>query len=275
MNPAVLNGKVVVVTGGASGIGAALCVAAANAGASDVVVADLNLDAAKRVASSLPSTCKGWAFRCNVAVEMDIRRVITATEFDIGPIALFCSNAGIPANGGYDVPNDEWTRIWNVNVMQHVYVARHLFPRWIKRGDGGSMVVTASAAGLLTQVGSLPYSVTKHAAVGLAEWLAITYAEYGIRVSCLCPQAVQTGMIRGSEGGAAGVDGVLSAEKVADDVLRAVQAGTFMIMPHANVKKYFQRKASDYDRWVNGMRRLHESFGKVILESPPISAAKL
>jgi len=267
------NDQCVVVTGGGSGIGAALCRQFAAQGAR-VVVADLNEAAAAAVAATLrPSP--GRAVRCNASKEMDVRRLIAVAEFEVGPIAAFCSNAGIPSNGGYEVPNDEWERIIGINVMQHVYVARHLFPKWIARGDGGHLLVTASAAGLLTQVGSLPYSVTKHAAVSVAEWLAIAHYDDGIIVTCLCPQAVRTGMTGDSDGGVAGGDGMLEPDDVAKESLAAMTEGTFLVLPHKKVLTYFQRKASDYDRWLRGMRRLHAAYGGVIRDMPPISAAKL
>lgn len=265
-------GKVCVVTGGGSGIGAALCRRFAELGAKRVVVADLSEESARAVSSSF----NGIPVRCNVAQEMDVRRLISIAEAVAGPVDIFVANAGIPSNGGYEVPNDEWERIMQVNVMQHVYVARHLFPLWQQREGEKCFVITASAAGLLTQVGSLPYSVTKHAAVSIAEWYRITYADFGIRVHCLCPQAVQTGMVpEGSGGGVAGGDGVIKPEVVADDVVKALQDGKFLILPHAEVLKYYQRKASDYDRWLAGMGRLHKSFGEWMRRSPPMSAAKL
>lgn len=272
------RGSVCVVTGGGSGIGSALCVELGNRGASGVVVADLSLERAQKVAQRLPPGV-GHAVRADCSVELDIRRLIVNTEFSVGPIDAFFCNAGIPCNGGPEVPNDEWMRIWSVNVMQTVYVSRHLFPLYQKRKKG-SLVVTASAAGLLTQVGSLPYSVTKHASVGLAEWLHITYASQGISVSCLCPQAVKTGFLgdESSEmgaGGAAGVDGVLSAEDVAIETLDATQEGKFLILPHKTVAKYFLRKASDYQRWLRGMQKLHASYGRMMLTVPNFSAAKL
>lgn len=268
----VYDGVCAVVSGGASGIGAALCRELAAQGAK-VVVADLNESAARAVARDVG----GVAVRCNAAVEMDVRRLISIAEHEVGPIDVFCSNAGIPSNGGYEVPNDEWQRIWGVNVMQHVYVARHLFPKWIARGNGGKLMITASAAGLLTQVGSLPYSVTKHAAVSIAEWLAISHYDDGIRVACLCPQAVRTGMIGESngDGGVAGGDGVLEPSAVAREALATMAEGKFLILPHKSVAKYFQRKAGDYDRWLKGMRRLHAAYGGMIRDMPPLSAAKL
>eukprot|EP00966_Prymnesium_polylepis_P304723 7040630-Prymnesium_polylepis.1 len=227
-------GAVVVVTGGASGIGKALCHEFAARGAAHVIVADLSLGPASEVADVLPSGI-GHAMACNVSVEMDIRRVIVTTESLYGSISAFCCNAGIPSNGGPEVPNDEWDRIWRVNVLQSVLVARHLFPLYEARGSG-ALLVTASAAGLLTQVGSLPYSVTKHASVGLAEWLAISYKNKGIGVSCLCPQAVATGMVpKAGEGGPAGGDGVLPPEQVARESVDAMEQGIFLVLPHKDV----------------------------------------
>ncbi|CAJ1371498.1 unnamed protein product [Effrenium voratum] len=270
MTRAWLKGKVCVVTGGASGIGAALCRRFAAEGAK-VVVADMAEDAARAVAAAID----GVAVRCNVAQEMDIRRLIAIAEAQ-GPIEVFAANAGIPSNGGEEVPNDEWERIMGVNVMQHIYTARHLFPLWLNRPGEKHLMITASAAGLLTQVGSLPYSVTKHAALATAEWFRITYASSGIRVCCLCPQAVETGMVPSDSGGSvAGIDGLLKPEKVAEDVLLAMEKGHFLVLPHAEVLKYFQRKASDYDRWLAGMERLQKAFGEMVRRSPPISAAKL
>lgn len=264
-------GKVCVVTGGASGIGTAICRHLAAAGAQAVVVADLNEQAAKSLADEIGGT----AVRCNVAQEMDIRRLIRTVETTVGQIEVFISNAGIPSNGSYDVSNDEWQRIFEVNVLAHVLVARHLFPLWERREGEKYFTVTASAAGLLTQVGSLPYSVTKHAAVGLAEWLAITYAEYGINVSCLCPQAVESGMTAGTAGGVAGGDGVLPAEKVAKDLVDAMDEKRFMVLPHPEVQKYFVNKAKDHNGWIKRMGKLQSTFGKFMMGAPNLSAAKL
>ena len=263
------------VTGGANGIGAALARRFAAEGARTVVVVDLDLQRASAVASSLGDGTVGVPMAANCGVEMDLRRVILTTEFEHGPIDVFCCNAGIPSNGSFDVPDAEWTRIWQVNTMQQVYVARHLFARWIERG-GGHLVVTASAAGLLTQVGSLPYTVTKHAAVAAAEWLAITYADKGIRVSCVCPQAVATGMLPAGTGGAmAGNDGVLDADAVAEQVSRALGEGRFLVTPHENVRTYMQRRAADHDRWLRGMQRQHATFGEAMMRAPNSTAAKL
>eukprot|EP00750_Incisomonas_marina_P023935 INCI5070.10.p1 GENE.INCI5070.10~~INCI5070.10.p1 ORF type:complete len:302 (+),score=61.66 INCI5070.10:36-908(+) len=263
-------GKVVVVTGGASGIGRGLCVAFAELGC-NVVVADLNVAAAQAVAEEV----SGLAVRCNCAVERDIRRLVRETEARVGPVDIFCANAGIPSNGGIDVTDDEWDLVHHVNVMQHVYVARQMIPRWKEREGGGHLVITASAAGLLTQVGALPYSVTKAAALSVAEWLAITHAEDGVNVSCICPQAVRSGMTGDTDGAVAGQDGMLEPSDVGACVVKAIRDGTFLILPHAVVQKYRMNKAKDHDRWIKSMGRLHQGFGQMILQSPNLSAAKL
>jgi NAD(P)-dependent dehydrogenase (short-subunit alcohol dehydrogenase family) len=163
-----------------------------------------------------------------------------------------------------------------VNVMQIVFAARHLFPAWIERGHAGHFAVTASAAGLLTQVGSLPYSVTKHAAVSVAEWLRIAYRDRGIVVTCACPQAVRTGMLpAGADGGPAGGDGIISADDCARTLVQGMREGTFLVLPHPEVRKHFLRKASDYERWLRGMGRLQAAFGEIVRVQPPTSAAKL
>jgi NAD(P)-dependent dehydrogenase (short-subunit alcohol dehydrogenase family) len=249
-------GKVVVVTGAASGIGRGLCQRFAKAGAKAIVAADVNEAGAKAVAAEVG----GEAALCDVRKEADIVRLVKMTEDKFGRIDLFCSNAGIIAIGGYEVDNETWQRIWEINVLAHVFVARAAIPGMIARG-GGAIMITASAAGLLSQIGSLPYSVTKHAAVGLAENLAITYGGQGIQVFALCPQAVETAMTRDHEGGGvAGVDGLMKPEQLADAVMESFAADEFLILPHREVKTYIQRKASDYDRWLQGMRRLQERF---------------
>jgi NAD(P)-dependent dehydrogenase (short-subunit alcohol dehydrogenase family) len=250
-----LKDKIIVVTGAASGIGRAMAERFAKEGAKRVVCADLNGAGAKSVASAIG----GVAFETNVAKENDIRTLIERVEVDHGPIDLFCSNAGIGVRGGAEVANDAWQRIWDINVMAHVWAARHLVPRMIARG-GGYLVNTASAAGLLSQIGSAPYAVTKHAAVGFAEWLAITHGDQGIKVSVLCPQAVRTAMTAGNEGGVASVDGMLEPEIVADAVVRAIEAEDFLILPHPEVLEYMRRKTADYNRWLAGMRKLNRKY---------------
>jgi NAD(P)-dependent dehydrogenase (short-subunit alcohol dehydrogenase family) len=261
-----LGGRVAVVTGGGGGIGEALCRAFAAAGAGAVVAADIDGDAAERVAASLagsaPDTGTGTealGLRVDAGVEADVQDLVRRTEEAFGPIDVFCANAGIMVPGSVEVPDADWERIWRVNVAGHIYAARAVLPGMVRRGEG-YLVHTASAAGLLTQLGSAPYSVTKHAVVGLAEWLAITYGDLGVRVSCLCPQAVQTAMTGGvpasdSEASTARRDGILPPEAVADAVVAAIAAEQFLILPHPEVATYEQRRAGDRERWLRGMRR--------------------
>jgi NAD(P)-dependent dehydrogenase (short-subunit alcohol dehydrogenase family) len=252
-------GKIVVVTGGAGGIGEALCRRFVSEGAKAVVVADVNEAAAKALAHEI----SGAAVICDVRKEDDVIRLIRFTEETYGAIDLFCSNAGIIAIGGVECPNDEWQRIWEINVLAHVFVSRAVIPGMIKRG-GGAIMITASAAGLLSQIGSSPYSVTKHAAVGLAESLAITYGDQGIKVFALCPQAVRTAMIAadavGPAGGVAAVDGLMEPAQLAETAIEGLKREEFLILPHPEVKIYMQRKTADYDRWLQGMRRLQGRF---------------
>jgi len=251
-----ITGKIVVVTGGASGIGKALCQRFALEGAKAIVVADVDEGGARAVAQEI----KGVAAVCDVRKEEDIINLVESTEEKVGPIDLFCSNAGIMVLGGVEAPNEGWQRIWEINVMAHVYVARAIIPRMTQRG-GGAMLMTASAAGLLSQIGSAPYSVTKHAAIGLAESIEITYGDQGIKVFALCPQAVRTQMTRDHEGGGvAGVDGLMEPEQLADAVMDAFRSDTFLILPHPEVETYMRRKTSDYDRWLKGMRKLQARF---------------
>jgi len=254
-----IKDKIVVVTGAASGIGTALAERFAEAGAKCVVCADLNGDGAAAVADRIG----GVAMTCNVGVEAEIAALVEKVETEIGPIDLFCSNAGILSIGGVEVPDAEWQRIWEINVMAHVWAARHVVPRMIARG-GGYLLNTASAAGLLNQVGSAPYGVTKHAAVGLAEWLALTYGDDGIKVSVLCPQAVRSEMTRGHEEGVAAQDGMLEPEPVAEACLKAIEAETFLVLPHPQVLDYMRLKTADYDRWIGGMRKLNRQFGGTV-----------
>jgi NAD(P)-dependent dehydrogenase (short-subunit alcohol dehydrogenase family) len=197
----------------------------------------------------------------DVGVESEVRGFVQRTESELGPIDLFCANAGIMVAGGIDVPDEDWDRIWRVNVKSHIYAARAVIPLMWERG-AGYLLHTASAAGLLTQLGAAPYAVTKHAVVALAEWLAITYADAGIKVSCLCPQAVETAMTgpltkmqRPSSAGSAASDGVLQPADVAAVVLAGLAAETFLILPHDQVATYEKRRADDRDRWIKGMQR--------------------
>lgn len=245
-----LAGKVIVVTGAARGIGAALCERFACEGAKAVVGADL--DAGDGVV------------RCDVSREDDIRRLIDDTESRFGPIDLFCSNAGIAVlDPDWDNPasaaDDGWGRSWAVNVMAHVYAARHLVPRMAARGNG-YFLNTVSAAGLLSQIGSGAYSATKHAALGFAENLAIATRDRGIKVSVLCPQGVDTAMLRGIDRGVPDMNGVLTPEAVADIVAEGLDAEKFLILPHPEVATYVRRKADNPDRWLGGMARLRRGM---------------
>ena len=247
--------RIVVVTGAASGIGRALAQRFAKDGAKLVVCADINAEGVKATAAEVG----GIAITTNVAKEADIQALIEQVEAEHGPIDLFCSNAGIGYGGGAEVSDERWQRIWEINVMAHVWAARHLVPRMIARG-GGYLLNTASAAGLLSQIGSAPYAVTKHAAVALAEWLAITHGDQGIKVSVLCPQAVRTAMTAGNAGGVASIDGMLEPEDAAEACLRAIEAETFLVLPHPEVLDYMRRKTNDYDRWLGGMRKLNRNY---------------
>jgi NAD(P)-dependent dehydrogenase (short-subunit alcohol dehydrogenase family) len=249
--------KTIVVTGAASGIGRSLALRFAREGARRIVVADLDGEGAARVAKELGSV--GVPATVDVASEVQIREFIEDTERDHGPIDLFCSNAGVFRRGGLETPQETWDQVMDVNFMSQVYVARHLVPRMIGRG-GGYLLITASAAGLLSQIGSVTYAVTKHAAVALAEWIAITHGEEGIKVSVLCPQAVRTPMLMSGEGSVATVDGIMEPDQVADAVIQALDAERFLVLPHAEVAEYVRRKGEDRDRWLAGMRRLQARY---------------
>jgi NAD(P)-dependent dehydrogenase (short-subunit alcohol dehydrogenase family) len=250
-----LAGKHAVVTGGANGIGRALCQKFAAEGAR-VVVADLDIERASELASEIG----GLAVATDVGDEASVCALVERAGNENGPIDLFCSNAGIGFFGGIEIANEDWQKIWDVNVMAHVYAARAVLPSMLERGEG-YLLNTASAAGLLTQIDSACYSATKHAAVGFAEWLAVTYGDRGIAVSVLCPQAVRTAMTADFEnGGVAGVDGMIEPEEVADCTVEAIGEERFLILPHPTVEKYLQNKVSGYDRWLAGMRRLRARF---------------
>jgi NAD(P)-dependent dehydrogenase (short-subunit alcohol dehydrogenase family) len=250
-----IRGKIVVVTGAASGIGRALARRFAQAGVKCVACSDINGEGAAATAKEIG----GVAFTTDVAKEADIQTLIETVEKERGPIDLFFSNAGIGYGGGAEVSNERWQRIWDINVMAHVWAARHLVPRMAARG-GGYLLSTASAAGLLSQVGSAPYAVTKHAAVGLAEWLAITHGDQGIKVSVLCPQAVRTAMTAGNPDGVASIDGMIEPEAVAEACMRAIEAEEFLILPHPEVIDYMRNKTANYGRWIGGMRKLNRRF---------------
>jgi NAD(P)-dependent dehydrogenase (short-subunit alcohol dehydrogenase family) len=253
-----VEGKVAVITGGASGIGRALAQRFAAEGAKGIVVADLQEGPLQEVADGVG----GLAVPCDVAKEADIRKLVAAAEAAYGPIDIFCSNAGIARLGDEDVSNDEWQLNWDIHVMAHVYAARAVAPGMAERGSG-YLINTASAAGLLSHVYSATYSVTKHAAVAFAEWLSIAYGDKGVRVSVLCPQAVRTAMTQGREAGVASVDGMLEPEQLADTVIDTMDREEFLILPHPQVLDYMRRKTNDYDRWLKGMRKLRGGFDPV------------
>ena len=252
--------KVIVVTGGANGIGEALGRRFKKEGAQGVALADIDGERVKAVADELDAL----GLQADVTSEADIVNLVRQTEETYGPIDLFCSNAGIissdaPGWTAASAPDDVWQKSWEIHVMAHVYAARAVLPGMIERG-AGYLLNIASAAGLLNQIGSAPYSATKHAAVGYAEALAITHASDNIKVSVVCPQAVRTQMVAGNEDGSASVDGIIEPEDVAESVIKGLAQETFLILPHPEVETYYQRKASDYDRWISGMVRFREKI---------------
>ena len=245
-----LRDKIIVITGGGSGIGAAMARRFAAEGAKTIVCADRDLAGAQAVADEIG----GLAIKTDVSLLADISDLIETVESDIGPIDLFVSNAGIITSGGVEVDDEVWQKIWDVNVLAHIRAARILVPKMLERG-GGYLLSTASAAGLLAQIGSAPYSVTKHAAVSLAEWLAITHGTAGLKVSVLCPQGVDTPMIAGVDTSTVAKDGIVSAEHVADICVEAIGDERFLILPHPKVGDYIKQKGADPERWISGMQR--------------------
>jgi NAD(P)-dependent dehydrogenase (short-subunit alcohol dehydrogenase family) len=250
-----IAGKVAVVTGAGSGIGAALTRSFIGNGA-QVVAADIDLGAVAEIASETGA----YPIGIDVSKEEDNLRLIEEAEKQLGPIDLFCANAGIAYEGSEQSPDEDWERMWRVNFLSHVYAARHLIPRWQSRG-AGYLLVTASAAGLLTNIGAAQYSVTKHAAVALAEWLAVTYGDDGIKVSCLCPQGVLTPILE-KEGETRDYlrANAITPEAVAESVLQGLHNERFLILPHHEVAQYEQRRAEDRDGWLEAMRRLRRNL---------------
>jgi NAD(P)-dependent dehydrogenase (short-subunit alcohol dehydrogenase family) len=254
-----IRGKVAIVTGGGSGIGAASARRFAQDGARGVVVADLNLAGAQAVANDIGAAA--IAVKCDVSRESDIEALVGQAKQKFGQVDIYFSNAGILGTmGGMELEDALWQKMWEVHGMAHVWAARHVVPEMVERGEG-YFIITASAAGLLNIVESPPYGVTKHAAVAIAEWLRIAYGRRGLRVSCLCPQSVATAMTAQGTG-SAGLDGVLTAEQVAQDVVDVMREEKFLVLPHPEVAKYFQAKGQDYDRWLGGMQKLYAQHMK-------------
>ena len=254
---------VIVVTGGASGIGKAMANRFAADGAAVVYVVDLDAEGAQAVAGEIASTgAAAVGVGLDVADEAAIVALIEQVETDHGPIDLWCGNAGIGANGGVELSDDAWDANWNVNVLAHVKACRHLIPRWEERGSG-HLLITASAAGLLTNLGTAPYAVTKHGAVALAEWIAITHGGNGVGVSCLCPQGVRTPMTEAD--GELAIEvvkamGMIEPEEVAEAVALGLANDDFLILPHPEVARFEQRRAGDRARWLAGMQKLQASL---------------
>lgn len=258
-----LKGKVAVVTGGGGGIGSAMGRRFVAEGARAVVLADLDGEAAARAAAEAGGPARG--VECDVSSDHAVASLIAEVEGRDGPIDLYCANAGIALGLDVTAPDADWERMWRVNVMSTVVAARHLVPRWIARG-GGHLLVTASAAGLLATLGDAGYTATKHAVVGLAEWISITYADQGVRVSCLCPQGVRTNMVFGpSTAGTIGAEQVrrlriIEPEDVADSVVEGLRDERFLILPHPEVARYFQAKAENHERWLAAMRKVQREL---------------
>ena len=257
-------GKRVAITGAGSGIGRALAQTLSRAGARSLLCLDNNIESCRKTVESLGSA-NAIAAQCDASNRTSLQAALRAADID-----LFCANAGVATVGDCSAPEAAWDFTWRLNTMQTVYAAEVLVPSMIERG-GGAFLVTASAAGLLTQLGSAPYAVTKAAAVGLSEWLAITHGDDGIRVCCVCPQGVRTPMIMGENEGdaatvaaAAGVDGLLEPEEVADEALRCLEEGIFLCMPGGDKgpERHVVRKAADRERWIGGMRRLQSKLKK-------------
>jgi NAD(P)-dependent dehydrogenase (short-subunit alcohol dehydrogenase family) len=276
-----LKDKVIIVTGGAGGIGSALGRRFVAEGARVVVLADRDGARAEEAAAAIGPAARGTG--CDVADDAAVAALIDEVEGDDGPIDLYCANAGIGAGTGVEAPDSEWNEVWRVNLMSTVVAARHLVPRWVERG-GGYLLVTASAAGLLTSLGDAAYTATKHAAVGLAEWIWITYGDRGVKVSCLCPQGVRTNMVFGkqAEGHLATEQvkklGVIEPEEVAAAVVEGLADERFLILPHPQVLEYFRNKAENHGRWLGGMKKFQRQLtgkgGQAPLSKIPPSAPR-
>ena len=252
-----LEDRVVVVTGGARGIGLAIAQAAVANRAGAIAVVDLDSPELEAAATNLGPTARAYA--ADLSDEAAVTGVISQIQAELGPIDLYVSNAGIGSGAGLDATAEQWDQIWRINVAAHIHAARALLPTVIERGHG-HLLITASAAGLLSQIGDLPYLVTKHAAVAVAEWLAITYGDQGLTVSCLCPQGVKTDLLAKAMGHTSVqtvvAHGLMEPDQVADAVVEGLRQEQFLILPHPEVATFYQRRATDPDRWLAGMRRL-------------------
>jgi len=253
-----IRDRVVVVTGGGGGIGGALCRRFAAGGAKHVVVSDIDPHAAETVATEIGGT----GVATDVTVESDVARLVRGTLEAYGRIDIYCSNAGIAHGGGPEASDEAWRQSWDVHLMAHVYAARALLPGMLARGEG-YLVGTISAAALLNHVLAAPYAVTKAAGLSFFEWMAIAYYDQGIRVSVVCPQGVRTAMLAQEGERNFLTRGALDPEQVAEAVANGMRDERFLILPHGDVGEFFQRKASDYDRWLRGMRRLR---GRILEE---------
>lgn len=253
-----MTGRVVVVTGAARGIGAALCRRLVDAGAFGVIVSDRDQAAAELLAAELGPTA--LAISCDVGCESQIQQLVTRVTSEYGKIDVFCSNAGITVSGGIDTATTDWQRMWDVNVMSRVFAARAVLPQMLERGEG-YLLHTASAAGLLTEIGSATYSVTKHADVALAEWLCTCHGRSGIRVSCVCPLGVETDMLDNSDPIHRYLQlHAITADQAAEAILEGMRAERFLILPHPQVMEFYRLKGEDYDRWLRGMQRLRQKL---------------
>jgi NAD(P)-dependent dehydrogenase (short-subunit alcohol dehydrogenase family) len=254
-----LGDRVVLVTGGANGIGRAICCRIAQEHPRGIVIADRDLDAARDVAAEIG----GIAIACDVSCEDDVKAVVEQTYQEYGRIDAVISNAGVTSKGGFETPDADWDRLWRVNVLAHVYLSRAAVPRMVEQG-GGAFVVTASAAGLLTEIGSAAYSVTKHGAVAFAEWLSVHYRNQGLKVACLCPAGVATNFLD--------LDDPIhqflhlssvTPEHVADCVIEAVRQETFLVLPHPEVGEFFEFKTKDYDRWLHNFAHVNTRLNRL------------
>jgi len=250
-----LKDRVIIITGAGSGIGAALARRFADEEPRALILADINGESAAEVAEQIGGT----PFQADVSLYDDNARLVDSAEERFGPVDLFCANAGIGFAGDEQTSAEDWNRMWDVNLMSHVHAAKRLVPGWLARGEG-YFLSTASAAGLLTNLKAAQYSVTKHGAVAFSEWLAVTYGAQGLRVSCLCPMGVNTPFIKSAEEfGPLLEPYAIEPQQVAEAVVAGLASESFLILPHPEVKKFFQNKANDYDRWIMGMQKLQST----------------